>query len=83
MARDDLSELIMGPIDDKYCDIFYFMAVFVLISMCLGICMILYTIITGPKVQPTVLLIWLSNIIVYFIVYFENRILYNMCKKIL
>jgi hypothetical protein len=80
---DYLNELIMGPIDEHYCNIFYFIALFVFISLILGICGMILTILSGTKVTSTILLAWVTHIIAYFIIYLENRILYNMCKKIL
>jgi hypothetical protein len=83
MANDQLAEFLMGPLSEKYCDIFYFIGIFVLLSILLGICMIVYMIISGTKISSGLMMTWIANLIVYFIVYLENRILYNMCKKAL
>lgn len=83
MFVDDFNEFIMGPINEKYCNIFYFIAIFVFISLILGICGMIYTILSGTRVSSTILLAWVSQIVAYFIIYLENRILYNMCQKVL
>lgn len=75
---------VMGAIDEEYCRIFYFLGVFTLFFAILGIVMLVYHAISSPsKVSFIQIVLGLSNIAVYFVVYLENRILYNMCKKIL
>jgi hypothetical protein len=80
---DFLEQVVMGPITEQYCQLFLMIALIAFFWICLSVFMLAYQLVVhGSKVSGTLLLMWFSNMVVYFIVYLENRILYNMCKRV-
>jgi len=72
----------MGPLNKKYCDIFFVFGIMSLISLVLGVVLGLMNLMTKKnKIEGTIHLI-LATIgpLVY---YFMNRIFYQMCRKTL
>jgi len=71
-----------GPLGKQYCDWFYWLSVISLILFVISIVSVLYTLIfTGEKLSTSLLLNLLTVSFVYFIPYFENRLLYTMCNN--
>ena len=70
----------MGPLDKRYCDIFFAFGVLSLISLVLGVVLGLMNLVTQKnKIQGIIHLI-LATIgpLLYYLV---NRVLYQMCNK--
>lgn len=71
---------LFGPLSSKYCNLFLFFSAF-------GAIMVFAVIFTtivfsmGKKFDATHLFPAIYAIITYFIIYLQNRILYNMCNK--
>ncbi len=71
---------LFGPLDEKYCLYFYYISVF-------GFALMVFTIISGlwiglsKKLGGEHYLQMVSWCLVYFIWYFQNRLLYNMCVR--
>ena len=68
------TDFIFGPLDISYCIFFYILSsIGVILGVFLLIAIIIYPIIL-KKTKEIFFVLFL-----YFILYFENRILYNMC----
>lgn len=75
-----LEQTLFGPLDSKYCFYFYYLSIFgfaflilfVISSLWIGISKKL-----GFKFYSNMIVISL----IYFIFYFQNRLLYSMCSK--
>lgn len=79
---NELMDSTFGPLGKQYCDWFYWLSVISLILFVLSVVTILYTILFESERFSTGLLMNLLTIsFVYFIPYFENRLLYTMCKN--
>jgi len=68
---------VFGPLKKKYCFYFYILEVFGFVLFLSILLYIVYTIITGKKDVSYLSLVLTS--LVYFVFYFQNRLLYNMC----
>ena len=76
----DALNYIYGPLNKKYCIWFYIFSVFGFISMCIAIIATLFVGITKKKeLSFFVAGFWI--VLLHFAVYFQNRLLYNMCTK--
>jgi len=68
-----------APMDKKYCNLFYglsFMNFFALIIVIIN----LFFLLTTQKKNMNLIVISFTNIIILFINYISNRLLFNMCK---
>lgn len=72
----DLMNFFFGPLGSEYCNIFFFYTVFSLISLVL---VIIATIVSVFKRKFN----WnsIAIIIINFIMYTQNRLLFNMCAS--
>ena len=72
---------LFGPLSQKYCNLFLFLSA-------LGLIMIFFIILTvivmfsKKKMNSGQAAVMVGGLISYVILYFQNRILYNMCKSI-
>ena len=72
---------LFGPLSHKYCNLFLFLSAF-------GLVMILFIVLTSilmftkKKMSGGQWAVMIGGVISYLIIYFQNRILYNMCKSI-
>jgi len=67
---------IFGPLDKKYCALFFLLS---LSGILLGLWVFILCIIYPFLLKETRYLLYLISIC--FLVYFQNRLLYNMCNK--
>ncbi len=70
----DLMNLFFGPLGMKYCNIFFAYTAFSLFFLILVIWMTIMSIIKRKFSWNVV-----AILIVYFAIYLQNRVLYNMC----
>lgn len=72
----------MGPLDKKYCDIFFALGVLSLISLVLGVVIGLMNLMTQKNKLMGFMNLVLATIgpLVYYLV---NRVLFQMCSKTL
>ncbi len=70
----------MGPLDKKYCDIFFALGVLSLISLVLGVVLGLMNLMSQKNKMVGFMNLVVATIgpLVYYLV---NRILYQMCNK--
>ena len=72
---------LFGPLSHQYCNLFLFLSAF-------GLFMVFAVIITAvlmfadKKMNRGAVVIMASGVISYLIIYFQNRILYNICKSV-
>lgn len=79
---DDLMSSTFGPLGKQYCVWFYWLSVISLVLFVISIVSVIYTLLFEKGSMNTGLLMNLLAIsFVYFIPYFENRLLYTMCKN--
>ena len=76
----DSLNYIYGPLSKKYCIWFYIFSVFGFVSMFLVLITTLFIGITKKK-DATFFLAGLWMALLQFAIYFQNRLLYNMCNK--
>ena len=70
----DLMNLFFGPLGDEYCNIFFFYTLFSLISLILVVIMTVLSVFKKKFNWNSIALI-----VITFITYAQNRLLYNMC----
>ena len=77
---NDLFELFFGPLDEKFCDYFLFLS---MVGFILLATLLLSTIGVGlyKKKSFDFYLSALAVAVGYGIFYFQNRLLYTMCKN--
>lgn len=70
----------MGPLDKKYCDIFFALGVLSLISLVLGVVLGLMNLMSQKNKMVGFMNLVVATIgpLVYYLV---NRVLYQMCNK--
>jgi len=76
----DALTYIYGPLSKQYCLWFYIFSVFGFISMCISIIAVLFIGITKKK-DLSFFGAGAYIVILQFAIYFQNRLLYNMCTK--
>jgi len=69
-------EQIFGPLDKKYCVYFSLLSIS---GFLLGIFLILFLIVNPSIIKKTILI--LHIIVISFIIYFQNRLLFTMCMN--
>ena len=72
---------LFGPLSQKYCNLFLFLSAFALV-MILFIVLTAILMFTKKKMNGGQWGVMIAGVISYLILYFQNRILYNMCKSI-
>jgi hypothetical protein len=75
-----MDQSIFGPLGTEYCVYFYYLSVFGLALMILTIISNLWIGISR-KLGFRHYLQMVSAALIYFIFYFQNRLLYTMCQK--
>lgn len=68
---------VFGPLKKKYCFYFYILEVFGFVLFLSILVFIVYSLATSKKDVSYLSLVLTS--LVYFVFYFQNRLLYNMC----
>ena len=76
-----LEKYLFGPVDKKYCSLFYFFAVFMFIFFAMGVLGLLMKLLKGGKkvLSSTETTIIVYNLLLTFVSYFTYRLLYSMC----
>ncbi len=71
---------LFGPLSAKYCNLFLFFSAFG-VFMVFAVIFVTVFFSMNKKFDMTQLFPVLYAVITYFIIYLQNRILYNMCNK--
>jgi hypothetical protein len=69
---------LFGPLPKSYCYLFYFFSIAGLVLFFMSIVMFVFMVFNRSKLS--ILLPSFSLIILYFIMYIQNRLFFNMCK---
>lgn len=72
---------LFGPLSHQYCNLFLFLSAFGLF-MVLAVVLTAVFMFSDKKMNRGALVIMTSGVISYLIIYFQNRILYNICKSV-
>jgi ABC-type antimicrobial peptide transport system permease subunit len=71
---------LFGPLGKQYCMLFYFLSIFGLISIILGVFLTIYIGIVEKK-KASFYLAAIPMIILYGFMYLQNRILFQICSN--
>lgn len=77
MTFDKLFDMFFGPLDKSYCNLFLFFSVLALVTLVLTLLMLVLELFSKKK---TSLLVWVYALVGPAIVYYQNRLLYGMCR---
>lgn len=71
---------LFGPLGKNYCIYFYILSVFGLIA---ALILLISSLVIGivNKKDPTFFLQSFMMVLAYALIYFQNRLLYNMCSS--
>lgn len=79
---NELMDSTFGPLGKQYCNWFYWLSVISLVLFVISIVTLLYALFFGnEKISTGLLMNLLAISFVYFIPYFENRLLFTMCQN--
>lgn len=68
---------IVAPLSQDFCLYFYILAILLFISFIFSIISLIFSLFKNKSIHPQHLILPINA----FILYFVNRILYNMCKN--
>jgi len=71
---------LFGPLDHKYCALFYYLSVFMFCILVFVIVLGIYVGIVKKKGFDHYIS-FISVAVLYFVYYLQNRLLYGMCKS--
>lgn len=69
---------LFGPLDVRYCEYYYYMAVFYFIVFCMGVIIVVSSLFKKEKIQLEVAFLLLSQPIV---AYFVSRLSHTICVR--
>lgn len=72
---------LFGPLSQQYCNLFLFLSAFGLF-MVFAVVLTVVLMFSSKKMNRNEVVIMLTGVISYLIIYFQNRILYNICKSV-
>jgi len=76
----DTMDILFGPLDKKFCLYFYYLSVFAFAFVVLTIISFLWVGIS-KKLDSRHYIHMFYIALIYFVFYFQNRLLYSMCSK--
>lgn len=78
-----IMDTIYGPIAKEYCIYFYVLSIIGFVFLCLLLLTMLFSLFFGKKNKyySQLIMFAVTYAIVYFHMYFQNRLLYNMCAS--
>lgn len=79
-SMSDTMDYFFGPVSSQYCIWFYAISVFGFINLILVLIGFIVSLFT-KKVHFAVPLTFFLALFTWFFMYFQNRLLYNMCLK--
>jgi hypothetical protein len=80
MTIEELHEMFFGPLDKSYCNLFLVFSMIALLALFLSVVSIILQLLTFKKKAFNPLM-WTYALLGPLIVYFQNRLLYGMCKN--
>jgi len=79
---DFFNDIVVGPLSDNYCMLYYYLTIFAFVIFVAG-CFLILAVLLQKNVSFIQIFMIMSNVFIYYIFYLENRILYNMCRRVL
>ena len=79
MDSSSLEKYLFGPLDQKYCVLFYFFAVVMFVSMAIGVVGLLFTLYKKRKLSGIEMSMFAHSFMISFISYLTYRLIYSMC----
>jgi hypothetical protein len=73
-------DILFGPLDKKFCLYFYYLSIFALAFVALTIISFMWVGIS-KKLDSRHYIHMIYIALIYFVFYFQNRLLYSMCAK--
>lgn len=77
----NIMDLIYGPLGKEYCMYFYYLSIIGFVFMFIILITLIISIIKSKKVDQAVAMQSFTVALVYFIFYFQNRLLYSVCSN--
>lgn len=80
MTMDELHDMFFGPLDKSYCNLFLVFSMIALLALFISVVGIVLQLMSMKKgaFNP---LMWTYALLGPLIVYFQNRLLYGMCRN--
>ena len=78
-STSNLTTNLFGPIGVKACDYFFYLSVFGLVGMILSMIGGISSMVSSKKINGTIMVSMVSSMFSAIVIYFSNRIFYNMC----
>lgn len=78
-----LQNILFGELDKSYCDLFFYLMVFMFVSVLIGLTGIVSYIISSKKISFVMLGIMIVELLMVTIGYLQQRLVYSMCVKVL
>lgn len=72
-------DYLFGPLDKKYCAYFYYLSVIGYILMLLVLLTLILLIFNDKKIDLKMVFFSIYMIVIYFIMYFQSRLLNSVC----
>lgn len=79
----DIVSNLFGPLNKEYCLYFYFLSILGFLFMFVIIISFIFIALKTKKLEHSFVVSSLSLASLYFILYFQNRILYSMCSGLM
>ena len=76
----DTMDILFGPLDRKFCLYFYYLSIFAFAFVILTIISFMWVGIS-KKLDSRHYIHMFYISLIYFVFYFQNRLLYSMCSK--
>lgn len=76
----DIMSYLYGPLSKEYCLYFYFLSIIGFLSMFIILLAFIFVSLKSKKMDNAFIVSSLSLALIYFIFYFQNRLLYSMCS---
>ena len=73
-------EQVFGPLDTRFCDYFFILSVLGFVFLFLFFVSAVSVIISSKRLPDGFFMQLINMALVYFILYCQNRLLFNMCK---
>lgn len=79
MSAMSLENYFFGPLDKKYCLLFYIFTVIMFVIFVIGLLGLVFNLFKGKKMSNTELFLMVYSLVATFVGYLTYRLLYSMC----
>lgn len=79
-SSSSLENYLFGPLDKRYCMLFYIFAILAFFTFFVAVIGLIVSLVKGSKkFSMTELFFVLYSLLMSFLIYLQNRLLYSMC----